>query len=65
MNPLLVEVVWKVCLSVVNFWLKQSVTLHDKLFGGHGFREWRGMGTATLEDNLLQQLAGISHKQMF
>ena len=58
----IVEVVWKVCTAVVNFRLKQSVTLHDSL---HGFRSRRGTGTATLEANLAHQLVGISHKPLF
>ena len=40
----LVEVVWKVCATVVNFRLKMSVMLHDTL---HGFRSGRGTVTST------------------
>ena len=58
----LVEVVWKVCATVVNFRLKRSVTLHDAL---RGFRAGRGKGTSTLEGNLAQQLAGIAHEPLF
>ena len=58
----LVEVVWKVCTTVVNFWLKWSMTLHDTL---HRFRAGRGIGTATLEGILTQQLAGIAHEPLF
>ena len=58
----LVEVVWKVCVAVVNFRLKKSVDLHDTL---HSFRAGRGMGTATLEANLEQQLEGITHDPLF
>ena len=47
----LVEVVWKVCATVVNFRLKKSVTLQNAL---HGFRAGRGTVTATLEANLAQ-----------
>ena len=56
------ELVWKVCAAVLNYRLKRSVILHDAL---HGFREGRGMGTATLEANLAQQLAGLAHKPLF
>ena len=49
----LVEVVWKVCVAVVNCQIKQIVDLHDAL---HGFREGREMVTATLEGKLVQQL---------
>ena len=31
----IVEVAWKVCASVVNFWLKRGVVLHEAL---HRFR---------------------------
>ena len=58
----LVEVTRKVFVEVVNCHLKQSVELHDAL---HGFREGRGMGTATLEAKLEHQLDGISHKPLF
>ena len=47
----IVEVVWKVCETVVNFRLKRSVVLHNAL---HGFRAERGTRTATLEANLAQ-----------
>ena len=47
----IVEVVWKVCAAVANFWLKRSVTLHDAL---NGFRAGRGMGSETLEAKLAQ-----------
>ena len=58
----IVEVVWKVYATVVNFGLKRSVTLHDAL---HGFRAGRGMGAATLEANLVQKLSGIAHEPLF
>ena len=57
----LVEVVYKVCVSVVNFWLKRSVTLHDSL---HGFRSGMGTGTDTLEEKLAQKLVGIAHEPL-
>ena len=47
---------------VVNCWLKISVVLHDAL---HGFREGRGAGTATLEANMSQQLAGLAYEPLF
>ena len=52
----------KVCVMVVNFRLKRSVTLHNEL---HEFRAGRGTGTATLEEKLAQQLAGIAHEMLF
>ena len=56
------KVVCEVCATVVNFQLKQSVTLNDAF---HGFTADRGMGTATLEENLAQQLAGLAHEPLF
>ena len=47
---------------MVNFLLKQSITLHNAL---HGFREGRGTVTATLEEKLLQKLAGIALDPLF
>ena len=41
----IVEVAWKVCAVVVNFWLNRGVVLHDAL---HGFIGGRGKGMATL-----------------
>ena len=49
----IVDVVWKICATVVNFWIKWSVTIHDRL---HGFRAGMGMGPETLEVELEQQL---------
>ena len=58
----LVEVLWKVCAVVVNFWLERSAVLHDAL---HRFIAGIGTGTATLEAKLAQQLSGIAHKPLF
>ena len=58
----IVEVLRKVCSVVVNFRLKRSVVFHDAL---HGFREGQGIGTATLDAKLEQQLAGIAHEPLF
>ena len=41
----IVEVAWKVCAVVVNFWLNRGVVLHDAL---HRFIGGRGTGMATL-----------------
>ena len=46
----IVELMWKVCTSVVNFRLKWGVRLHNAI---HGYREEQGMGTADLEGNLV------------
>ena len=58
----IVEVAWKVCASVVNSRLKRGAVLHKAL---HGFREGRGMGTATLEAKLAQRLDGLAHEPLF
>ena len=47
---------------MVNCRLKRSLDLNDVL---HGFKAWRGMGTASLELKLVQQLAGLSHETLF
>ena len=52
----LVEVVWKVVAAILNRCFTSSITYHDAL---DGFRAGRGTGTATLEANLLQQLAAM------
>ena len=56
------EVACKVCAAVANFSLNCGVVLHEAL---HGFREGRGMGAATFEAKLSQQLAGIVHEPLF
>ena len=58
----LLKVVWKVCATAVNCWLKRSVTLHDAL---HGLQAKRVTGMSTLEAKLAQQLAGLAHETMF
>ena len=58
----IVEVTWKVCTAVANCRLKWGVVLHKDL---HRFRVGHGTGTATLEANLAQQVAGIAHKPLF
>ena len=50
------EVVWKVVAEILNRHIVASVTYHDFL---HGFWEVCGIGTATLEAKLLQQLQDL------
>ena len=57
-----VEVAWKLCAAVVNCWLKRGAFLCGAL---HGFRCGLGTGTAKLEANLSQQLAGLTHESLF
>ena len=52
----LVEVIWKVVAVILNRRLTASTAFHKFL---HGFRAGCGTGTATLEANLLQQLAAL------
>ena len=58
----LVDILWKVCAVVINCWLKSSGVLHKTL---HGFKTWRGTGTATLESNMSQQLMELAHEPLF
>ena len=46
----------EVVAEILNFRLTASITFHDFL---HGFQAGRGTGTATLEANLIQQLAAL------
>ena len=58
----LVEVMWKLVAAILNCQLTASITYHDFL---HGFRAGRGTGTATLEANLLQQLAALRDEVLY
>ena len=49
-------------MTVINFRLKRSLNLHDAL---HEFREGRGTRTATLEENLVHEFAGLVHEPLF
>ena len=42
--------------------LQNYITLHDAL---HGFRQWRGVWTSNVEENMAQQLAGLAHEPLF
>ena len=55
----LVEIIWKVCTSIVSSRLQRSIVLHDFI---HGFRQGSGTGTSIMEAKLEQQLAEIIHK---
>ena len=57
----LIEVVWIVWATMVDFRLKYSVTLHNAL---HGFRARRGTKTVILESKLVQQLTGIAQEPL-
>ena len=55
----LVEFMWKVCMPIMNNRLRAAITLHDAL---HGFRQRRGVLTATMEAKLAHQLVGMVHE---
>ena len=52
----LVEVMWKVVVTILNRRFAASITYHGVLYG---FRAGRSTGTATLEAKLLQELAAL------
>ena len=52
----LVELMWKVVAAIFNRRLTASITFHDFL---HVFRAGNSTDTATLEANLLQQIAAL------
>ena len=58
----LVELMWKVVAAILNHRLTASITFHNFL---HGFQAGRGTGTATLEANLLQQLAALREEVLY
>ena len=58
----LVEVMWKVVAAIFHLQLMTAITYHEFL---HGFRAGRGTGTATLEANLLQQLAAMREEVLY
>ena len=58
----LVEVICKICAYIINNQLRSSITLNDAL---HIFIQGRMTGTATLEVNLDQYLAGLCHDPLF
>ena len=52
---------WKV-VAILHRRLTTAITYHDFL---HGFRAGRGTGTATLESELLQQLAAMREEVLY
>ena len=53
----LVEVLWNAIPGIINFRILSSIQFHDNLLG---FFTGRGKGTATLEENILQQLIAMT-----
>ena len=58
----LVEVMWKVVAVILNRRFTSSITYHDSL---NCIRSVCGTGTATLEANLLQQLAAMREEVLY
>ena len=58
----LVKVMWKVVADILNLRLTAFITFHDLL---HCFLAGHGTGTATLDDNLLQQLAALREEDLY
>ena len=58
----LVEVTWKVVATILHRRLTTAITYHDAL---HNFWAGRGIGTATLEVKLLQQLAAMTEEVLY
>ena len=58
----IVEVAWKVCSAVANFRLKRGFVSHDALYR---FRVGWGIGMATLEAKLAQQIEWLAHETLF
>jgi hypothetical protein len=50
----LLEMIWKVCSSIINQHLQEAIPFHKAL---HGFRPGHGTGTASLDAKLRMQLA--------
>ena len=57
----LVEVIWKVFTYITKNCLCSSITQDDALYES---RQGRGSGTSTLEENLVQHIAGICHNPL-
>ena len=49
----LIEVLWKTVSEAINCCIGAAITYHDVL---HKFRVERGVGTTSLEANMVQQL---------
>ena len=56
------EVIWKLCASIMHNSLRSAIILHGAL---HGVRQIRGIGTATMEANMDHQLTGLCHEPLF
>jgi hypothetical protein len=52
----LLEILWKVCSSIITDRLNDGIDFHDAL---HGFQQGRGTGTASIDAKLHMQLAHI------
>ena len=59
---LLLEVIWKVCVLIINKMLQSVITLHDVL---HRFIKRRRAGMEAMEENLYQKLAVMCREILF
>ena len=55
------ELIWKVWKFTTNNMLVSAITRYNVL---HVFRQGRGMGTAIMEANLDQNIAGLCHEPL-
>ena len=56
------EFMWKTVIEILNIRLMVAIQFHDTL---HGFRTFRGTGTAYLENNLIQQLIDMREEVLY
>ena len=56
------EVMWKVVVAILNFWLTSSIAFHDFL---HRFRAGSGTVTVNFKAKLLQQLAALREEVLY
>ena len=59
---ILVEVLWKIMTSLLNCRLMEGITFHDVQYG---FQAGRGMGTASHEAKMTQQLTDMREAVLF
>ena len=58
----LLETLWKVVEALIYTRLIASIQFHDVI---HRFWEERGMGTAIMDLNIVQELASVDHDLLF
>ena len=58
----LVEMVWKALIVLLNLCFAASITYHDSL---HGFRSFCGMGAASFDFKLIQQVTSMREEILY